>query len=557
MVSHTLEGKNPSQPRDPLVTHHRWRVSLVWLVPLVAALIGVSMVIHAWLSIGPQITISFQTAAGLEAGKTLVKYKDVVVGSVSSIALSTDQLHVIATVALDRHAKNFAREDTRFWVVRPRIGAGGISGIDTVLSGAYIGVDTGKSTASRKEFVGLENPPTVITGMPGKTFLLHSDDLGSLDVGSPVYYRRTQVGRVASFQLDDDGGGMSLQIFVDAPFDRFVSKATRFWNASGVEVSLGADGLKLNTQSLATVLAGGIAFATPHGGDLAPAHDHSSFVLAKDQKTAMASQDGIAQYLQMRFEQSLRGLEVNAPVEFFGMNIGRVVSVSIDYDPKKRTFPFIVGAVVYPQRLGRVREKIPVLSGDEQQQTALFLRLMVEQGLRAQARTGNLLTGQLYIALDVVSNAPKVAFDVNAKPLMMPTVGGSLDKLQEELASILGKVEKIPLDSIGHHLNDDLAELDKALKRVDNEVLPEATVTLSEARHTFGRAGDALAEDSPLQQHLDRVLQELELTARSLRALTDLLGRHPEALIRGRRLDSAPIQTPPPSQIKDLQEPPR
>ncbi len=556
-MSHTLESMNPSQPRDPLVSRHRWRVSLVWLIPLVAALIGVSMVIHAWLSVGPQITVSFQTAAGLEAGKTLVKYKDVVVGSVSSIVLSTDQSHVIATVALDRRARNFARADTRFWVVRPRIGAGGVSGIDTVLSGAYIGLDTGKSTAPRKEFVGLENAPTVITGTPGKSFVLHSEDLGSLDVGSPVYYRRTQVGRIASFQLDDDGKGMSLQVFVDAPYDRFVSRATRFWNASGVEVSLGADGLKLNTQSLATVVAGGIAFATPYGENFAPAQDHASFVLARDQQTAMASQDGTAQYIQMRFEQSLRGLEVNAPVEFFGMNIGRVVSVSIDYDPKKRRFPFIVGAVVYPHRLGRVREKIPVLSGDEQQQTALFLRLMVEQGLRAQARTGNLLTGQLYIALDVVSNAPKVAFDVNAKPLIMPTVGGSLDKLQEQLSSILGKVQKIPLDSIGNHFNDDLAELNKALKQVNGELLPEATVTLSEARHTLGTASDTLAEDSPLQQHLGQVLQELQRTARSLRALTDLLGRHPEALIRGRQVDSAPMQTPVPSQTKDLQEPPQ
>src|SRR5882672_1563349 len=177
---HTPEMIGAAEPRDPRVVRQRWRPSLVWLVPLVAALIGVSMVIHTWSSAGPQITISFQTAGGLEAGKTPVKCKDVVVGTVSAISLSKDQSHVVATVALDKSVKHFARADTRFWVVRPRIGAGGVSGIDTVLSGAYIGVDTGKSPAPRKEFVGLESPPTVVAGTPGKSFVLHSDDLGSL-----------------------------------------------------------------------------------------------------------------------------------------------------------------------------------------------------------------------------------------------------------------------------------------------------------------------------------------------------------------------------------------
>src|SRR5882757_606756 len=399
-MTHMPEVMGAAEPRDPLVIRQRWRASLDWLVPLVAALIGVSMVIHTWWSAGPQIEISFQTGAGLEAGKTPLKYKDVVVGSVSAISFSEDRSHVVATVALDKSVKHFARADTRFWVVRPRIGAGGVSGIDTVLSGAYIGVDTGKSPAPRKEFLGLENPPTVIAGTPGKSFVLRSDDLGSLGVGSPVYYRRIHVGRVASFQLDDSGKGMSLQVFVDAPYDRFVTQSTRFWNASGVDIALGADGLKLNTQSLATVVAGGIAFATPYGENLAPAQDHASFALAKDQQTAMAPPDGPPQYIQMRFDQSLRGLAVNAPVEFLGVSIGRVVSVTLDYDPLKQRFPVVVDVVIYPQRLSRVREKIPVLSGDEQQQSALFLRLMVEHGLRAQARTGNLLTGQLYIALE-------------------------------------------------------------------------------------------------------------------------------------------------------------
>ena len=533
------------RPRHPRVVGRRWPVSLIWLVPIVAALVGASLLLHAWLSIGPRIAISFQSAAGLEAGKTPVKFKDVTIGTVTAIELSGDRSHVIATVELDKSAASIARADTRFWVVRPRIGAGGISGIDTLLSGAYIGVDTGKSAAPRKEFDGLESPPTVINGTPGKSFVLHSEDLGSLDIGSPVYYRRIQVGRVAAYKLDADGRGVTLQVFIDAPHDSFVTRGTRFWNASGVDLTLSADGLKLNTQSLATVVAGGIAFATPFGVDRTAAPDQAQFTLAKDQQIALAPPDGPPQFMRMRFNQSLRGLVVNAPVEFFGINIGHVIAINLDYDPAKRRFAAIVDAIVYPRHLGRVSEQLGQPDG-EQQQAAQFVRGMVEQGLRAQARTGNILTGQLYVALDFVRNAPAVDFDIGARPLNMPTVAGGFDKLQEQVASIVAKVEKVPFDTIGRHLDEDLGELNKTLKQVNGQMLPDVRNTLQEAQRTLGAANQALGADAPLQQNLNQTLQELQRSARSLRDLTDLLGRHPEALIRGRPADPAPAPIPAP-----------
>ncbi|WP_237113179.1 PqiB family protein [Pseudomonas aeruginosa] len=308
------------EPRYPTVDQRRWRISLVWLVPALAALIGLSMLAHAWLSAGPEITITFRTAAGLEAGKTPVKYKDVTVGAVTAITLSDDGSHIVARVSLASSAVSLTRKDTRFWVVRPRIGTGGVSGIDTLLSGAYIAVDAGSEQASSKVFTGLEIPPTVIGGMPGKSFILHTEDLGSLDVGSPVYYRRIQVGRVASYKLDDDGNHVSLQVFVDEPYDSFVTTDTRFWNASGVDVSLGADGLKLKTQSVATIVAGGIAFAAlPRAqNQVEKAPEYAQFTLSPDQASAMTPPDGPAQYVQLRFDQSLRGLSIGAPVQFSG-----------------------------------------------------------------------------------------------------------------------------------------------------------------------------------------------------------------------------------------------
>lgn len=532
----------------PVVMHRRFSASLIWLVPALAALIGLSLVISSRLQAGPQISVSFQSAEGLDPGKTPVKYKSVVIGKVHSIRLSADRTHVLVTVALEKSAQGFATKGTRYWVVRPRIGLGGVSGIDTLLSGAFIGADVGDSKEPQETFSGLETPPAVNHGAPGRSFVLHADDLGSLDIGSPVYYRRIQVGRVSSYELDKDGKGVTLHFFVDGPNDRYVTASSRFWNASGVDLSVGANGLKLNTQSIASVLAGGIAFQDPPGPhDSTPAAEDASYKLFDDQATAMAPPDGEPHYIRMRFEQSVRGLAVDAPVEFLGINIGKVVSVRLDYDEQKQRFPVLVGAVVYPQRLGAAYDKLEALAmarGENPDLSKMVGRL-VDHGLRAQARTGNLLTGQLYVALDFIPKTPKVAFDPDAKPLTIPTVPGSFDKLQEQMASMVDKLDKVPFDSIGRNLDQTLAGLDATLKQVNGQTLPAFNDTLKGVRQTMGTASEALSGDSPLQQNLGATLEQVQRMARSLRVLTDYLGGHPEALIRGRRPDVKPAAAPP------------
>jgi len=546
-----VEQDPPSRdalPR-PVVQQRRFKESLIWLVPVLAALVGLSLVIHNWMQTGPQIVVSFQSAEGLDAGKTPVKYKNVVIGRVKNIRLSSDHSHVLVSVALEKSAEGFATKGTRYWVVRPRIGLGGVSGIDTLFSGAFIGADVGESNQSQDEFTGLEAPPAVSHGALGRSFVLHSEDLGSLDVGSPVYYRRIQVGQVASYKLDADGKGVSLQIFVDGPNDRFVTASSRFWNASGVDLSVGANGLKLNTQSLAAVLAGGVAFQDPPGPhDSTPAPQDTSFQLFDDRATAMAPPDGEPHYIRMRFEQSVRGLAVDAPVEFLGINIGKVVSVRLDYDRKMQKFPVLVGAVVYPKRLGSAYDKLEALARERGENPDLSRTIgrLIAHGLRAQARTGNLLTGQLYVALDFVPHAAKATFDPDAKPLTIPTAPGSFDKLQEQMANIVDKLDKVPFDSIGKHLDQSLAGLDATLKQVNGQTLPAFKHTLDGVQQTMGSANEALSGDSPLQRNLGATLEQVQRMARSLRVLTDYLGGHPEALLRGRRADSPPtVQAPP------------
>ncbi len=537
---------NPYSPATPAgapeIRQRPVRVSLVWLVPIAAALVGFSMVVQNWLSAGPQITVSFETAEGLEANKTQVKYKNVVIGQVTEIALSEDHTRVIATIELDQNAEPFTREDTKFWVVRPRIGASGVSGVDTLLSGAFIGADAGRAEETRREFVGLEAPPPVTFGVKGKQFTLNTDDLGSLGIGSPLYFRRLQVGQVISFGLADDGKGVQVQVFVNAPYDNFVTDDTRFWNASGVDVSVAADGLTVNTESLSAILAGGIAFRAPnYSPDATLAAEDSEFTLFSDMRKAMAPADGPPRYVQMRFDQPLRGLNIDAPVEFLGVPIGRVVSVKLDYDEQKKNFPVVVGAVIFPSRLGAAHDKLSQsLGGDTEEHTARLMQMFVDRGLRAQARTGNLLTGQLYISLDFDQKAPKVAFDQQARPMVIPTIGGSFDKLQEQLQAMVDKLSKLPIESLANNLNGSLEELRQTLKQVNGDVLPQLQRTLERSEQTLQNANQALAEGSPQRQQLGETLEEVQRAVRSVRVLSDYLSRHPESLIRGRNSSDEP-----------------
>lgn len=540
--SHDSPAPDDDIPEPAKVRKRRWTVSLIWLVPLIAALIGLSLVVTAWLQAGPRIVISFQDAQGITAGKTEVKYKNVVIGKVNSLQLSEDRSKVLVTVNLDKQAKSFATEGSRFWVVRPRIGLGGVSGLGTLFSGSFIGADTGGSHEEKTRFKGLETPPPLTHNESGSSFLLSSKDLGSLDIGSPVYYRRIQVGRVVAYHLDSDGKGVTVQLFIKAPHDKFVTDNTRFWNASGVDVSLGAGGLKVNTESLATVISGGVAFGTPPGNTVTtPAKEGSRFRLFPTKALAARPPDGPPVRLKMLFHQSVRGLAVGAQVDFLGIDLGRVTNVSLDFDPKTKRFPAEVTAVIYPQRIGRANQRFIERTGNDD--PGALLGILVKHGLRAQLRNGNLLTGQLYVALDFFPKAPKVAYNDKLNPLIVPTMPGSFDKLQQQLADIVDKVHKIPFDTIGTHLDSSLDQLNGLLTQFNQELAPEAKATLEQAQKTLGTATSALSGGSPLRQSLGQTLMELQRAARSLRVLTSYLSRHPEAILRGRQ-NSAPATTP-------------
>jgi paraquat-inducible protein B len=512
--------------------------SLIWLVPLIAALIGITLVARVLLERGPRIEVSFRTAEGLEAGKTVVKYKEVQIGVVQSLRLSSDRSHVRVVLQLDQDAEGFAARDTRFWVVRPRLDTTGISGLGTLLSGAYIGADAGSSSENSRMFVGLEAPPVVTHGAPGTQFLLHAEDAGSLGVGSPVFLRRIKVGQVAAYELERDGRSVLLRIFVNAPYDAFVGVNTRFWHASGFDLRLSASGATLRTQSLTSILLGGIAFGAPDEARGPTAPEGTAFALAGDESTAMKTQDGPAQTLLLYFNQSLRGLSPGAAVDFRGVVIGEVKAIGAEFDRGQREFRMPVLVRIYP---GRLRPDMAEPGHGPAREQEDVKRVLIGKGLRAQLRSANLLTGQLYVALDFFPKAPAVTIDVTREPLELPTIPSGLDTLQSQVEEIVSKVNKVPFAQIGNDLRTTLASLDKTLTSAEqltttlnNDVAPEAIAAMKDARKTMSAVERTLAQDSPLQQDARQTLQELTRTAASVRVLTDYLERHPESLLRGK-----------------------
>jgi len=542
-------------PQATVVRKKRGRISIVWIIPILAAVVAIGIAVQRILSEGPTITIVFKVAEGIEAGKTFIKYKDVNIGQVTAVQLSEDYAKVLVRAKIAKHAAGLMVKDAKFWVVEPRITLSGISGLSTLLSGNYIGFEAGKSDEDERNFIGLDLPPP-ITDQKGRKFLLKATTLGSLGVGAPVYYREINVGQVAASNLAPDGKSVEITLFVNAPYDKYVTTETRFWNASGINVSVGADGVDVHTESLTALIAGGLAFdVPPFAAQSPPAPVNTSFTLYRNRTVAMKQPDPIERRFVLFFDESVRGLSVGAPVTLYGLPVGEVASVGMSIDPKTKAFRPRVLITFFPERLlAQLSQRDQTINKAlEETNPEVRMRNMrhqvEEQGLRAQLRTGSYLTGELYVAFEYFPTAPKVKLDFTRDPIELPVVPGGLANLEAKLTSILTKVDNMPLNAIAVEVKGAIATLDQALKdadtlinRVDAQWVPEGTKTLEDARKAITAADRALsdadrnllANDSPAPQDLRDTLQEVARAARAVRVFVDYLERHPEILIRGK-----------------------
>lgn len=540
------------------------RVSFVWLVPLVAGLIGLGLAVQIYMEKGPTITIEFASAEGLEAGKTRIKYKDVEVGRVESIQLDRELAHVTVTASMVPEIESYLTDATRFWVVRARIGAGEVSGLGTLFSGAHIAMDPGREGDEESDFKGLEKPPVVALDTHGTYFKMRAAKLGSINIGAPVYYRQIKVGQVVHYEMEPYGAAVSVKIFIRSPHDEFVNQNTRFWNASGMDVTIDPNGVRIDTQSVLTLLEGGIAFETPtklgSGGPV----DAEKHIF-----TLFAGYDQVAEptfsrkvYFLAYFDGTVRGLAVGAPVEFRGIKVGEVVDLKLQFNTDDTSFIIPVLCAIEPDRIERLGKTLDF--GKEKSAEVDMWSKLVRKGLRAQLRTGVLLTGQLYVNLDIYPDAESADMGFNGLYPILPTVPEPVQEIAAGLTDLLNRLEKLPIDQIGKDLGDtvrhakellganDLAEavvsLNKSMGQLqhftadlNSHLAPKVTDLLEQSSKAMVRGQGALAAaqkmlnaDAPLTYELGQTLKELARAARAVSELADLLERNPQSLIYGK-----------------------
>ena len=498
---------------EAVVTSRR-RPSIVWLIPIVAAVVGGFVAWRTFSERGPAIEIAFETAEGLEAGKTQIKYKDVEVGIVEEIHLRDDLKGVHCTARMVKSFAPYLKEGTRFWVARARVAGGQVSGLSTIFSGAYIGVDPVREGKNVRDFTGLEVPPIVTTDQPGKRFTLHSHKAGSVDVGTPVFFRKIQVGEVVSSELDPSGEFVSIQVFIHAPNDVRVTPDSRFWNASGIDVSMSASGVNVNVESVASLLIGGLAFDTPDD-DAKPAPDGTLFNLYESEAATRREVYTLKARYVAYFDQSVRGLQVGAPVEFRGIQIGEVRDVKLEFEPKTGQFRIPVSFEIEPERIMN-------LSGVDPASRRERLGQLVKHGLRAQLESGNLLTGQLIVQLDFHKNA-KPAEIVWSEPYPeFPTIPAPLEEITASVQNLVKRLEALPLNEVVVSMNG---------------TLQAAQGALTQAQQTLATASALVGPDSPVNSELRRALLELSDAARSVGLAADQIQQQPDSLIFGREED--------------------
>jgi paraquat-inducible protein B len=535
-----LPSAVPDAPR-------RVRLPYVWILPVIVIIVGAFVAIREKLAEGTSIEITFHTADDLEPNKTKISYKAVEIGEVKEIHVSKDRQEVVVEARIHRNSIDYLVKDTRFWVVRPRVTGANISGLGTLVSGAYIGVDVGHSTVPERHFTGLEVPPIVTSGLPGREYILHASDIGSLNIGSTVFYRHMSAGQVVAYSLDPGGASVTVKVFINSPYDQFVTQDTRFWQASGVDMSIDSEGVKLHTESIASILEGGVAFRTPQdSSSTAEMAQDTAFKLYSDEERAMREADTVAETFIMYFQGSLRGLSVGASVDLRGINIGEVKRLSVEYDRVAGELRFPVEVDIFPQRIrSRARSSGAQNADFTDVGGHTMIDSMVAHGMRAALKDGNLLTGQKYVSVEVVKGAAPETVAWDEHPPIFPTAAGGIDEITDSIGSIAKKLDKVPFDQISTRLIATMATLDQTLKttdhlmrNVDSSIAPQVSATLMEAQGAMKNAKEALAQGGALNNNLGDALLQLSRAAKSLGALADYLERHPESLIRGKPADS-------------------
>ncbi len=533
--------KNPDNldqlPEAVVDTEHKG-FPVVWLLPIVALAVGGWLLYKTFSEKGPEVVISFQTAEGIEEGKTKIKYRDVTIGQVLTVRFADDLSRVLLTAELVPGMERHLSDTTKFWVVRPRVGGGQVSGLGTLISGAYIGMDPGAGGKAVRNFVGLEKPPIVTSDVEGTSYRLRATKLGSLSVGSPVYFRQIVVGEVTEYQLAENHEHVDIGIFVRSPHDQFVRRGSRFWNVGGVDLSLDASGVSVQMESLLALMTGGIAFETPPElSDSGKAPESKLFTLYESYAKSVEEPVTAGFPFVLHFTESLRGLSIGAPVEFRGIRIGTVTAIEARLDEDAEGLRIPVRIDLEPERTLSAQEQQGL--DEEGMKKRLYERatFLVERGLRARLQTGNLLTGQLFIELDLFPDAKPAQLSFAGEYPEVPTLPRPLAGITSSVSRLLEQLEQLPLKQTVKDLDALVVSVNTLVERMDKEMpalAQDSRATLQAAAETLTALEGIASKDGEIGNQLYNALSELQAAARSIRVMSEYLERHPEALLKGK-----------------------
>jgi paraquat-inducible protein B len=553
-------------PEPAAARARRPRLALVWLVPLVAALIAGFLAWRDWSQQGELITLTFATADGLSAGITQVRHKSVALGTVQDVRLSKDMSHVIVRIRMTRDATPILTDHAQFWVVRPRLSAGYISGLETLVSGAYIDVDPGPTGGKpQTDFKGLEEPPAGRSDEPGHTYILAADDVGALGAGSPILYRGVSVGEIQSSKIGREDQPAILTVFVRAPYDRYVHAKTRFWKAAGVTINYGVQGLHVELGSLQAALSGGVAFDTPMDQlDTPMADEGAGFTLHATRPEAVEAGYSLRVPLVAYFQSSVAGLAPGSPVDLFGLDIGRVTAVRADIAPDHPQVE--VEMLLEPERA------FPDAATSWRDPFQVIQRL-VAGGMRAELSTRNFITGQEAVSLEFVPGGAAAEVTRRGDAIVVPSQPGGAAGLIDAVSAVAGQLSQVPFGQIAANLNRllvsanqtiggpdmrtaiqslaaTLQDLQKLVRQTNTDLSPalqRLPAISDQLQQAMTHANDVLAgmstgygTDSDFHRDLQQLMEQASDAARSVRMLADFLNRHPEALVRGRAGETRP-----------------
>ena len=512
-------------------------ITMVWFIPLLAMVIGAWMLIQDIRAKGPEITIHMPSADGIEVNKTVVKVLSVDVGRVTSINLDKDRTGVVVKARVNSESKNLLREDTKFWVVKPRIDQGGIQGLGTLLSGAYIEFSPGTTGKEKREFNMLSAPPITSSQQQGLRIQLQSEAGKIIPVGNPVLYHDIPVGRIEKAEFVSNSQNVHYQIFIDKPHDTLVNSNTHFWITSGIDIRTVPEGIKIRSGSLSTLLGGGISFDIKPGSIPGkPIEQNATFTLFSDIDQMEQVPSVRALYYVVFFNQSIRGLAVNSPVEYKGIRVGSVVQVPF-YDKDHGLKILQEDSIPVLIRIDPERIEFNV-SNQEKSYWENEMQAAIKKGLTAKLQSNSLIMGGLFVNLSMEKNPVVSGHSIYAGHSVIPSMSGGLDQLQDQLSALLDKLNKLPLENTVKELNSVLREvrqlsgsLNKIAASPDTQRIPkELNQTMKELQKTL----QGISPNSPLYGEAQNTIKSLNKTLEQLDPTIKTLNEQPNALIFNR-----------------------